>query len=135
MPESLAEHLSCFTPDGTGLDRDALLIAAGRASVRPNRGWVALAGTLAACQLLTLAFLWPMPTPPAGTQALAPPAPAAVELPAPPLPSDAAELWAPNCRLLQSEGGDLPPPVTVDSVVPDDPPLYAFGARSLAGLD
>jgi hypothetical protein len=135
MPESLAEHLSRFTPDGTGLDRDALLFAAGRASARPNRGWVGLAGALAACQLLTLVFLRPVPAPPSDTRALAPPAPGAVELPAPSLPSDAAELWALNRRLLQSEGGDLPPPVTVDSIVPDDPPLYAFAARSLAGLD
>ena len=135
MPESLAEHLSRFTPDGTGLDRDALLFAAGRASARPNRGWMALTGTLAACQLLTLVFLWPMRAASVGTQALAPPAPTGVELPAPPPSPDAAELCALNRRLLQSEGGDLPAPVAVDSIVPDDPPLYAFAARSLAGLD
>jgi hypothetical protein len=134
MPESLAEHLSRFTPDGTGLDRDGLLIAAGRASARPNSAWVALTGTLAACQLLTLVFLWPVPTPPSGTRALAPPAQGSVEWPAPPR-ADAAELYALNRRLLQSESGDLPPPVTVDSIVPDDPPLYAFAGRSLAVLD
>jgi hypothetical protein len=135
MPESLAEHLSRFTPDGTGLDRDALLIAAGRSSARPNRGWMALTGTLAACQLFTLVFLWPMPTAPIGTQALAPPAPTAVELPAPPPGPDAAELGALNRQLIQPDGSDLPPLVTVDSIVPDDPPLYAFASRSLAGLD
>ena len=46
MSEPLAERLSRFTPDGSGLDRDALLFAAGRASARPNRRWVALAAAL-----------------------------------------------------------------------------------------
>ena len=56
MSKSLDQRLSRFTPDGTGLDRDALLIAAGRASLRPNRAWTVVAGVLAACQLLTLVF-------------------------------------------------------------------------------
>jgi hypothetical protein len=59
MSEPLAERLSRFTPDATALNRDALLFAAGRASVRPSRLWQALAGVLAASQLLTLVYLWP----------------------------------------------------------------------------
>ena len=59
MSEPLAERLSRFTPDAGKLDRDALLFAAGRASARPGRRWMALAGALAASQLLTLLFLWP----------------------------------------------------------------------------
>ena len=59
MSEPFAERLSRFTPDGSGLDRDALLFAAGRASVRHNRRWRVVAGGLAASQLLTLLLLWP----------------------------------------------------------------------------
>ncbi len=59
MSEPLAERLSRFTPDAGKLDRDALLFAAGRASARPGRRWMALTGALAASQLLTLLFLWP----------------------------------------------------------------------------
>jgi hypothetical protein len=48
MPEEpVVERLSRFTPDAGGLDRDSLLFAAGRASARPNRPWVALAAGLA----------------------------------------------------------------------------------------
>jgi hypothetical protein len=69
MSEPLAEHLSRFTPDPTGLDRDALLFAAGRASARANRKWQALVGTLALSQVLTLVLLWPR-TPPSQTPLL-----------------------------------------------------------------
>ena len=48
MSEEFLERLSRFKPDAGGLDRDALLFATGRASARPNRGWVALAALLAA---------------------------------------------------------------------------------------
>lgn len=54
MPEPLAERLSRFTPDGGGLDRDALLFAAGRASARPGPArfvWPALTAGLAALAL------------------------------------------------------------------------------------
>src|SRR5436309_13213798 len=64
MSEELTERLSHFTPDGGALDRDAVLFAAGRASARPNRRWVALAGGLAASQLLTLVLLWQRPVTP-----------------------------------------------------------------------
>lgn len=61
MSEAFLEHLSRFTPDAGGLDRDALLFAAGRNSVRPNRGWAAVASLLAATQALSLVLLWPRP--------------------------------------------------------------------------
>ena len=47
MSESFTERLSRFTPDGAGLDRDALLFAAGKASARPNRRWRILCSALA----------------------------------------------------------------------------------------
>ncbi len=66
MSEAFLERLSRFTPDAGGLDRDALLFAAGRTSARPNRGWVTAVSLLAATQVLSLTFLWPQPNPPAG---------------------------------------------------------------------
>ena len=66
MSEPFLERLSRFTPDAGGLDRDALLFAAGRGSARPNRGWMTLATLLASTQALSLVLLWPRPTPPAG---------------------------------------------------------------------
>jgi hypothetical protein len=59
MSEPFLERLSRFTPDSRGLDRDALLFAAGRASARPNRGWKSLASALAVTQLFSLVALWP----------------------------------------------------------------------------
>ena len=66
MSEPFLERLSRFTPDAGGLDRDALLFAAGRGSARPNRGWMTLAALLASTQALSLVLLWPHPTPPGG---------------------------------------------------------------------
>lgn len=59
MSDSLPERLSQFTPHAGGLDRDALLFAAGRSSARPNRAWQGLSAVLAATQIFTLACLWP----------------------------------------------------------------------------
>jgi hypothetical protein len=59
MSEPFLERLSRFTPDSRGLDRDALLFAAGRTSARPNRGWKSLASALAVTQLFSLVILWP----------------------------------------------------------------------------
>lgn len=68
MSEAFIERLSRFTPDSGGLDRDTLLFEAGRASARPNRGWMGLSAVLASTQLLAIVFLWPqsnMPSNPA----------------------------------------------------------------------
>ena len=67
MSEPFLERLSRFTPDAGRLDRDALLFAAGRGSVRPNRGWITLATLLASTQLLSLVLLVAaaLPRPPA----------------------------------------------------------------------
>ena len=120
MSEPFAERLSRFTPDAGKLDRDALLFAAGRASARPGRRWKALAGALAASQLLTLLFLWPH-APPTVPPA---PAPSAVAVEAP-SPADAdLGSWAANWRL-RNEPDALPPAAAPDSLVPDDPPLRA----------
>src|SRR5437764_15363134 len=105
MPEQpFAERLSRFTPDATGLDRDGLLFAAGRASARPNRRWIALAGALAACQLLTLTLLWLRPAGPKDALVTAPAVPEAAASSSP-RPADPSELWALNRRALQSDAG------------------------------
>lgn len=125
MSEPLAERLSRFTPEAGGLGRDALLFAAGRASARPNRRWVALAAALTASQVLTFVSLWP----PAKTPAPAPPA--AFALPGPPdaptPPRDPSELGALNERLLASEG-DWPPSADAGPLIDPEPPLRVSDA-------
>lgn len=61
MSESLdnLNKLAKFTPTAGTLDRDAVMFAAGKASVRSGKIWPALAGLLAMSQLATLVFLWP----------------------------------------------------------------------------
>jgi len=127
MSESFIKRLSRFTPDGSALDRDALLFAAGRASARPSRRWLALAGVLATSQLLSLVLLWP----PAGTHD---PIPVAASVPAPntetPAPaSEATNLWQLRDRVIASEG-NLPASPPVEGLVPSEPPLRAFGVVS-----
>jgi hypothetical protein len=133
MPEDLAERLSRFTPDGSGLDRDALLFAAGRASVRPPRCWAAVAGALAACQVLTLILLWPRPSPPHRPLATTPPRSVVVREPS--RPADPDELGSLNRRLLASGADDLAPQAPVESLAPAAPPLTTFTAAPPAGLD
>jgi hypothetical protein len=127
MSEPLLERLSRFTPDTGGLDRDALLFAAGRESARPNRGWMALASLLAGTQALSLAMLWPRPTPPAGglagpvarvtapTEALGPPAPETSADPG---------LWSARHGLLGPEIVDRP--AGDMTFIESEPPLRAF---------
>jgi hypothetical protein len=126
MAESFAEQLSQFTPDGSGLDRDALLFAAGLASARPNRGWATLACTLATSQLLTLVLFWPKaPTLPNIVQD-APPAPSAREDFQPASGSEETELRALSNRAFVWEDGIPPLAAPVQSLAPESPPLRAF---------
>jgi hypothetical protein len=123
MSESFAERLSRFTPDASGLDRDALLFAAGRASVRPGKRWMAIAGALAASQLLTLLFLWPR-QPEAAPLGIPTPA-IAVESESPLAPPDPSSWIALRERVLAAVG-DLPSPAAEDSLMPAQPPLRPF---------
>lgn len=125
MSEPLAEHLSRFTPDGTSLDRDVLLFAAGRASVRPSRHWMVLAGALAASQMLTFVYLWPR-TPQPSAPPFALPRSAAVAPAEPPAIHDPSEWGTLRDRLLASED-DWPVPSSAEPMVPPEPPLRAFG--------
>ena len=121
MPNEFLDALKGFTPDGSGLDRDALLFEAGRASVgSPARAWGFVA-LLALSQALTLGFcLLRLPERP----------PAAVE---PPPPS-----FSPSYRGNPSLLRDLPeeePAVPAASLLPDDPPLRASDGRSFISLE
>lgn len=72
--EPRAEKLARFTPDASALDRDELMFAAGRASVRAGRFWRWLAGLLAASQAVTLTLLLterPTPSSPAASRPVA----------------------------------------------------------------
>jgi hypothetical protein len=123
MSESFPERLSRFTPDGTGLDRDALLYAAGRASARPNRRWLGLCGTLAATQLLMLGMLyWPPTTLPSMPNAV----PMIADHAAPALASEEPSLWSLRDREFATESDPLRP-VPIPNPVADEPPVHAFG--------
>jgi hypothetical protein len=125
MSEPHVERLSRFTPDRGALDRDALLFAAGRATARSNRGWIALAAVLAVSQGATLLFLlWPAHAAPVAPeqgsmQATVPAQPQAAP------ETETSTLWALERRLLDSDS--LPPVLAaVDRLAPDGPPLRAF---------
>ena len=126
MSEGSVERLSRFTPAAGALDRDTLLFAAGRASARPNRAWIALAVGLVATQALTLVLLlWPSAPPAAPPPAAAAPPPAA---PAPPVSPDSSEspgLWSVRHNLLEPEPEDRPAPAG-GVLIESEPPLRAF---------
>jgi hypothetical protein len=135
--DAFTKQLSRFTPDAGGLDRDQMLFAAGRASARPNRRWRALAGAMAASQLMTFGvLLWPRdssvpvsataPTIVASTLPLQSATNARVV--------DAAEIWS-RREMLFSDNGLPPAPAPIDDVTPDEPPLRAFGPLPAAFLN
>ena len=130
--DPLARRLSRFTP-AAGLDRDALLFAAGRASARPNRRWQALAAALAACQLLTLGLLlWPRPVSPDTRSA--PFVGPVAEVQPPSLPAtETPALLVLRERVFAAEG-NLPPPPPTETLIPTEPPLHAFGPLPAALL-
>jgi hypothetical protein len=131
MSEPFLERLTRFTPDAGGLDRDALLFAAGRGSARPNRVWIALAATLAVTQVLTLALWWSQPGPIAQAPSPAPPHNAAPSPAEPPI-SDSTEdpgMWSAYHVLRESELDTRPNSPSTGKYVESGPPLRAFPSR------
>jgi hypothetical protein len=127
MSEPLAERLSRFTPNAADLNRDALLFAAGRASVRPSLTWPALAGVLAASQLLTLLCLWPRtPSAPTAMPFAKTESPRSDPAPQPAPEFDPLEWRALRQQMLETDL-DQPTPPSAQPMVPPDPPLHAFG--------
>ncbi|HZU35774.1 MAG TPA: hypothetical protein VFA18_07695 [Gemmataceae bacterium] len=133
MHESMIDKLSRFTPNGSGLDRDTLLIAAGRASAPRRRCWATLAGILAAAEVLTLVCLWPRALVPGTPMATAPPAPS-VLVPSRSSFADAANGPFVAERVLTAKDGQLPPPILVEKLIAPDPPLQALAAHSAVDL-
>ena len=127
MSEPILERLSRFTPDSRGLDRDALLFAAGRASARPNRGWKSLASALAVTQLFSLVVLWPRTGPPPNGRGV----PVAVASKPPEILDDSTSrlpvnsgLWSARHHPRPSENEDRS--ASDVSFVESGPPLRAF---------
>jgi hypothetical protein len=134
MRDPIIEKLSRFTADGSGLDRDAILFAAGRASARPNRGWQVATGGLVACQLVTLALLWPRSAIPV-SPSVEPGLPMPMAIASLPERTDQAVLGVLSRGLLVSGDVDLPP-LTVEGVmIQSDPPLHAYVGSIPAGLE
>jgi hypothetical protein len=127
MSEPLLERLSRFTPDAGRLDRDALLFAAGRSSARPNHGWMTLASLLAGTQALSLALLWPRPSPPAAGltgPVVSVPAPTAVPGSSASEASFSPGVWSARHGLLESETEERPAGDV--TFIDSGPPLRAF---------
>src|SRR5262249_11048089 len=133
MSEPFIERLSRFTPDGSGLDRDALLFAAGRASFRRNWVWPTLAGLLTVSQFLTLAVLWPRSMPIAEPLVANEPMPEFIRTSSPSISPDSAALWLLSRNVFQSPDGDLAPPAAIDRWIVADRPLYA--GQHLTAID
>jgi hypothetical protein len=132
MSDPFAASLSKFTPDTSGLDRDALLFAAGRASVPPRRGWMALAGVLAASQLVTLTLLgFQSARPPVvstqGSDSIAVPNSLPSEHPEP-SPDRAGRNYSPLRAQVLAAEDKLPAPEPIEQLAPAEPPLHAFAA-------
>ena len=93
QPEPLTERLGRFTPNALGLDRDAILFAAGQRSVRGTRVWKVLVALLLVSQAATLVLLWP-----SAPKEIVVPAPPALEAPVSefviPPPSSSPDVWS-----------------------------------------
>jgi hypothetical protein len=123
-PDPVTDQLGRFTPSAPGLDRDAILFAAGRRAARGSWLWKAAAGVLAASQAVTLVVLWPK-APAVPVPVEPPPAVAPAPEPEPPPASPPPDVWTAGSRpevLLRSE------PMTTVQFVPTGPPLTARSA-------
>ena len=131
MSEPFLERLSRFTPHAGGLDRDALLFAAGRGSARPNRGWITSTVLLTSTQILSLLLLLPRPTRPEArlsvAEVVAPVSvPPAKHEPSTSETSARSGVWSIRHRLQESLTDNRPDddPITL---IDSGPPLKVFG--------
>jgi hypothetical protein len=119
LNDPLADKLGRFTPDTTGLDRDALLFQAGRASVHPPRVWPALAGVLALSQAVTL-LIFLTHSPEGATPVVITPTPAtpSVEQESNSNPSsEDVRQWTYRRAILSGNIDDLPRQPPIDNAV------------------
>jgi hypothetical protein len=126
MSDPIEERLGRLTPAASGLDRTALLFAAGRASARPNRPWQALAGALAALQVATLVFLWPHPE--AAPNSGPGPAPRVVDVAPPPRPPAEPSSFLVQRTLAIQSDGDWPLPTATDTTTQSEVSLHPFSS-------
>ena len=124
MSESIDRiaQLAKFTPSAGMLDRDAMLFAAGKASVRSSRLWPMLAGVLAMSQVATILLLWPKPVQPqVPIEPVTQSKPAeSFELPAPVSPLPNSILWY---RI--GENRPVTPSLISGEMVSSSPPIRA----------
>jgi len=123
QPDPVTDRLARFTPNASGLDRDALLFTAGQRSARGSRLWPVAAGLLAVSQVVTLLALWPSEpgkTPVVGPGPATSPLPEAITPATPP----SSDVWSvrSNPDVLAS------PPPTTGEFVTTGPPLTAGSA-------
>ena len=123
QPDPVTDRLARFTPNAAGLDRDALLFAAGRRSARGSRLWPVAAGLLAVSQAVTLVAVWP--SEPAKTPIVAPvptnnPPPESITPASPP----SSDVWTARS---DPDVMASPPPATGE-FVGTGPPLTAGSA-------
>jgi hypothetical protein len=116
----VTDRLARFTPSADGLDRDALLFAAGRRSARASRLWPVATALLVVSQAATFVALWPR------ERATAPVVPAAAtpppaEFTLPPASPD-PDVWSAGSRFEVVQG---PAPVQAGEFVSSGPPLTA----------
>jgi hypothetical protein len=123
--DPLAERLGRFTPNSGGLDRDALIYAAGRASAHPSRVWPALAGLLGITQAVTLVLLVSRPTGTASQHLAAPATQPERDLIVPAAPTSPEVPTGALMTLRLPEGGldDLPPSRPVEHLISPDKTL------------
>jgi hypothetical protein len=123
QPDPVTDRLARFTPNASGLDRDALLFAAGQRSVRGSRLWPIATVVLLMSQVITLVALWP--SEPVKTPVVAP-VPANISSPESVTPATppSSDVWTArsNPDVLAS------PPPTSGEFVTTGPPLTAGSA-------
>lgn len=132
MSEPFLERLTRFTPAAGTLDRDGLLFAAGRASARPNRPWIALAAVLAGTQVLSIAWWWTRPEPPVAQAPLPMAAPSFVPAPVEPTSPESSEdpgLWSAYHSLREPEIVERPERAFPGRFVESGPPLQPAASR------
>jgi hypothetical protein len=137
--DPLAQKLARFTPDGSGLDRDALIFQAGRASVRPRPIWPIAVVLLTIAQSLTLYLYLTKPTMLETPFAVAPhsvePQPRDEISPAVPAISDDPRLWSHRRAILVGNIDDLPRIFPDDDLIAPEPVWTVGSVASITAIN
>jgi len=136
--DPLLQNLARFTPASAGIDRYAMLFAAGRASAPKAYGWKLAAAALALAQVVTLAVWFAGSRSEATAQLALPPvveqAPDVPDSPvSPALEPLPAASYGSLVRRWERDG--LPPPAPVADPVPARPTLSIATSRGVLGMD